>query len=189
MLIIGLYVNAHSAFGKDKEKGEIWRSHTTMLPQYCKDRAADKKLFLKKWRKTFGEASIHMHHYCGGVYAEQQARSATSSGARQKLLGTVIHQMGYVSNHCPTGCVLYPELHTRWAWALGEKGQAGEAIKHYNLVLKSQPKYTLAYARLADLYADLKQPDEAKKILRSGLKQKPNSRILKRRLEELETQE
>lgn len=185
IVMIGLSLSWHNSFGKEKERGEAWRRDTNMLPQYCKDRASNKKQFLQKWGKTFGDATIHMHHYCGGVYAQQKARSSLSSGGREKNLNEVIHQMGYVSNHCPAGCVLYPELHTRWGWALGQKGQAGEAIKHFRLALQQNPKYTLAYVQLSDLYVDLKQPDEARKILQSGLKVKPNSRTLQRRLEKL----
>ena len=191
ILIIGLTLAWHNSFGqeaKKKERGEPWRRDTAMLPQYCKDRASNKLLFIQKWGKTFGDATQHMHHYCGGIYAEQQAKSSLSSGGRGKYLGEVIHQMGYVSKHCPaSGCVLYPELHARWGWALGQKGQAGEAIKHYQLALQKNPKYTLAYAQLSDLYVDLNQPEEAKKILQSGLKVKPSSRMLQRRMKELET--
>ena len=165
--------------------GEPWRSDTLMLPQYCKDRVQSKKDFEKKWRSTFGEALIHIHHYCGGIYAEKKARIATDKGVRERLLGEVIHQMGYVSNHCNEHCVLYPELQTRWAWALGESGQVGEAIKHYQLAIQAKPKYTPAYARLSELYLELKKPEEARKILQQGLTASPKSSMLKRRLEEL----
>jgi tetratricopeptide (TPR) repeat protein len=93
--------------------------------------------------------------------------------------------MKYVSGACNTGCVIYPELHTRWGWALGEQGQTAEAIRHYQLAIKAKPNYALAYARLSELYIEIDQPEEARKILESGLKASPNSRSLKRRLEKL----
>ena len=94
--------------------------------------------------------------------------------------------MAYVSRHCSTNCALYPELHTRWGWALGESGQHGEAIGHFQKAIKAKPKYVPAYAKLADVYVDIKQPEEARKILEQGLKAKPGSRMLQRRLKELD---
>jgi tetratricopeptide (TPR) repeat protein len=185
ILIFGILAPWQASFGGEKAKGEAWRHDTTFLPQYCKDRAADKEAFKKKWGKVFGGSTLDIHHYCGGIYAEQKAKASLSEGERGKYLDTVIYQMKYVSNRCTTGCVLYPELHTRWGWALGEKGQAGEAIQQFKLAMKRNPKYTPAYAKLSDLYIEANQPDEAKKILESGLKAKPGSRMLKRRLAEL----
>jgi hypothetical protein len=45
------------------------------------------------------------------------------------------------------------------------------------------------YARLSDLYVKLNQPDEARKVLESGLRAKPGSSMLKRRLQKLGTPE
>jgi tetratricopeptide (TPR) repeat protein len=97
--------------------------------------------------------------------------------------------MSYVSSACNTRHVLYPELHTRWGWALSELGQTAEAVQHYQLALKAKRNYTLAYIRLSELYLKANQPDEARKILESGLQAKPNSNALKKRLKKLESSE
>jgi tetratricopeptide (TPR) repeat protein len=168
--------------------GDGWNNNANLLPQYCKDNAAGKGRF-EKWRSTFGEAFIHMHHYCAGVSAEQKAKITLNQQERVRALQRVVSQMQYVSSSCNTRCVLYPELHTRWGWALSELGQVGEAVQHYQLALKAKRNYTLAYVRLSDLYLDLNQPDEARKILESGLKAKPDSRALKKRLKKLDSSE
>jgi len=166
--------------------GEEWRTNTAMLPQYCKDRAKGvSEGPFTKWRKTFGEAYIHMHHYCGGVYAEHKARGTADNRKRGHWLGLVVHQMQYVSKACQVGCVLYPELHSRWGWALGESRQYDEAIKHYQLAIQAKKTYTTAYAGLSDLYIKISQPDDARKILDAGLKARPGSRKLQRRLKKL----
>jgi len=163
-----------------------WYQDTQFLPQYCKDRAkGGQSSEFNKWRKTFGEAFIHMHHFCNGVYAEQKARNTINQHERNRWLANVISEMQYVGKHCNTRCVLYSELHSRWGWALGEKGQLADAIQHYQLAIKAKPKYALAYARLSDLYVKLNQPGEARKVLEAGLKTKPGSRTLKRRLDKL----
>ena len=167
---------------------EKWSNNTQSLPQYCKDRAKGAQSpEYSKWRKTFGDAYIHMHHYCKGAFAEQKAKMTLDKNERAHWLISAEVQMQKVSGACTTEHVLYPELHTRWGWALGEQGQVGEAIRHYQLAIKAKRNYTLAYVRLSDLYLDLNQPDEARKILESGLKARPDSRALKKRLKKLDS--
>jgi tetratricopeptide (TPR) repeat protein len=72
---------------------------------------------------------------------------------------------------------------------LGEQGQLGDAIQHYQLAIKAKPKYALAYAQLSDLYVKNKQLDEARKVLESGLKAKPGSHMLQKRLQKLDPTE
>ena len=165
---------------------EQWRSDTNLLPQYCKDRVKglSSPEFLR-WRGTLGTVFEHAHHYCSGIYSEQKAKSTIDAKTKKLYLRGVAGEMAYVSKHCSTNCALYPELHTRWGWALGESGQHGEAISHFQKAIKVKPKYVPAYAKLADVYVDIKQPEEARKILEQGLKAKPGSRMLKRRLKEL----
>jgi len=176
-LLFAVVIQNSSAAGR-----ETWDQNTLLLPQYCKDRAAGHD---EKWRGTFGETYIHMHHYCSGIFAEQKAKSSLNQRERGNWLGRVISQMRYVSSACDARCVLYPELHTRWGWALGEQGQIAEAIKHYQLAFQAKQSYTPAYARLSELYLKNNQPDEARKVLESGLKASPKSRLLKKRLGEL----
>lgn len=165
---------------------ERWHKNTQFLPQYCKDRAkGTQSPEWRKWGRTFGEVSLHIHHYCSGVFAEQKAKSTLNQRERDNWLGKVISQMRYVSSLCNAKCVIYPELHTRWGWALSEQGQTAEAIRHYQLAMQAKQNYSLAYARLSDLYVAANQPDEARKVLESGLEARPNSRSLKRRLEKL----
>jgi hypothetical protein len=99
------------------------------LPQYCKDRL-DPDGAWQKWRAHFGVVYIHMHHYCGGLYAEFKARLIVNKRERAKWLQEVVVQMRYVGRHCDRGCVIYKELHQRWAWALGELGKPVEAMQH-----------------------------------------------------------
>ena len=192
--IVGLYVPWHNmAIAKserqtsERRMGEKWRGDTALLPQYCQERAkGSQNPEWIKWRNKFGlQIAMHIHHYCNGIYSEQQAKLEMDQGKRSRALGNVIHQMNYVGSHCDTSCVLYPELHTRLGWALGEKGQVAEAIKHFQLAIQAKPTYSLAYARLSDLYVKTNQPAEARKVLEAGLKARPDSRSLQRRLKEL----
>ena len=176
------------AWQNDSAASDDWKKNTSLLPQYCKDLAKGKKSpEWSRWLSTFGETALHMKHYCKGVFAEDRAKSIVDKHIRDNWLGIVVHQMRYVSSTCKKKCVLYPNLHTRLGWALGEQGLTVEAIEHYQLAFKAKPNYALAYARLSELYLKIDQPEDARKILESGLKASPNSRALKRRLEKLES--
>jgi tetratricopeptide (TPR) repeat protein len=167
---------------------ERWGNNTHLLPQYCKDRAkGSQSPEWAKWSGTFGEAFIHMHHYCAGIFAEQKAKSAPNQHERANWLVKVLSQMKYVSGSCNAGCAIYPELHTRWGWALGRQGQTAEAIKHYQLAFQAKKNYAPAYARLSEVYLEINQPDEARKVLEQGLENSPKSSMLKRRLKELDS--
>lgn len=183
LFLLGLFVAGQNA----AEVRESWRDNTSVLPNYCKDRAkgAQGSASFSKWKKILGEAYIHMHHYCAGVYSEYKARGTLDSRKRGYWLREAVGQMRYVSGPCKAGCVLYPELHRRWGWALGEQGHISEAIKHYRLAISAKPNYTTAYAGLSDLYVKADLSDEARRVLDAGLKARPKSKKLQRRLQKL----
>ena len=169
LLLAIAWQNSLAAGGERTNKNafgiERWGDNTHLLPQYCKDRVkGSQSPEWSKWRSTFGEAYIHIHHYCSGLFAEQKAKSTLNQRERDNWLGSVVSQMNYVSGACNTGCVIYPELHTRWGWALSEQGQVAEAMQHYQLAIKAKRNYTLAYVRLSELYLKGNQPDEARPI-------------------------
>lgn len=112
-----------------------WRKglNARLLPQYCQDRL-DEDGAWQQWRSHFGPLFIHMHHYCGGLYAEQKARTIFDKRKRAYWVREVIVQMRYVSRHCDTSCPLYDDLHRRWAWALSLQGNHAEAAQHLGLV-------------------------------------------------------
>ena len=182
LILVGLSVPWHNLSAASPE----WYQNSQYLPQYCKDRTkGGQSPQFRKWRGSFGDAFEHMHHYCNGIYAEQKARSTINQHDRNRWLGSVIGEMRYVGRNCGPRCALYPELNSRLGWALGERGEVGEAIGQFQLVINAKPKYIPAYAQLSDLYVKNKQPDEARKVLEAGLKAKPGSRSLQRRLKKL----
>jgi tetratricopeptide (TPR) repeat protein len=189
MMRIALYsLLVFLVFWQSPSMAEEWRKDPGMLPQYCQDRVKGiGSAEFARWRNTFGEIFVHIHHYCNGIYAEQKAKGSFNRQEKERWLRSVAGEMSYVGRHCKAGCVLYPELETRWGWALAQLGQTGEAIDHFQQSIKAKPKYIPAYAKLSDAYLDIGKVDEARKVLNQGLKAKPGSRMLKRRLKELDT--
>ena len=185
LLLLCISIPWQNAFSGYYEK---WQDSLQFMPQYCQDRALKEKnrQVWDKWAKRLGKVHIHMHHYCEGVYFEIKAKSAVNRKEKESFLNKTARQMAYVSKYCSRSCILYPELHTRWGWALGENGQVADAIKHYQMAIQAKPKYVPAYIRLSDLYLVLGQGKKAKSILKQGLKANPKSSMLKRHLEELD---
>ncbi len=168
------------------QAAEAWRQHTETLPSYCAYRVTPEGKANRAGRyPSLRPVWIHIHHYCAGIYAENQAKISIDKRKKKTYLEDVVHQMYYVGEYCGPRCVLYPELHTRWGWALKELGRIGDAVMHLQAAIKAKPDYSRGYAELADLYAETNQPDLARKTLEEGLKNKPKSRMLKRRLERL----
>jgi tetratricopeptide (TPR) repeat protein len=187
MRIILFLVFGFSLLWHNLSAAEEWRQDTQLLPQYCKDRAKGiNSAAFSRWRGSLASIYEHAHHYCSGIYAEQKAKSSFDQREKTRWLRDVASEMDYVGKHCSASCVFYPELQTRWGWALAELGQHGEAIRHFELAIQAKPKYPPAYAKLSDLYVDIKQPGEARRVLNDGLKAKPGSRMLERRLRELD---
>ena len=120
-------------------------------------------------------------------YLEKVAKSSLDKRDRNELLGRVANNMEVWSKHCPrVGCALYPDLHNRWGWALSEQRQFSKAIEHYHLAISAKQNYTPAYIGLSEVYLELNQIEDARKILVKGLKVRPKSRLLQRRLKKLE---
>jgi tetratricopeptide (TPR) repeat protein len=188
MLLIALLFFISSGWqpaAAGKEGG--WRENTKYLPSYCAYRVTPAGKENRSGRyPALKPVWIHIHHYCKGIYAEYQAKMSLEGREKRKWLADVVNQMHYVGRHCGPQCVLYPELHTRWGWALNQQGLTAQAVEHYRAAIKAKPDYTKAYAYLADLYMGSNRLDEARKILQEGLKVKPKSRLLKRRLQKLE---
>lgn len=188
-LIFAASVAPGVLLGQDED---VWSwskpQNLVFLPPFCTVKANNgPKAEITKWDKILGgNIFMHLHHYCGGVFAEFKAKETVGQSSQAGWLAEIIKQMKYVSGPCNTPkCRLYPELHTRWGWALAEQGNAGDAVREYQLSIKGNPKYTLAYARLSDLYSTLKQYDNARRVLEEGLRANPTSKLLQHRIQAL----
>ncbi len=158
--------------------GDSWRENSHLLPPFCKERA----------KGITHPRAPSVHHYCEALFFEARARTAENQNSRNRLLQKAVAGMNsWAKKDCQSysRCVLYPDVHTRLGRALSKQGQTAEAIKHYELAIREKRNYTPAYAGMSDLYVELNQPDEARKVLEAGLKTRPGSRMLQRRIQDL----
>jgi len=156
-----------------------WRENTHLLPPFCKERA----------KGITNPRAPSLHHYCEALFFEARAITAKNQNSRNRLLQKAVAGMNsWAEKDCKSysRCVLYPDVHTRIGRTLSKQGQIAEAIKHYMLAIRGKRNYTPAYAGMSDLYVELNQPNEARKVLEAGLQARPGSRMLQRRIQKLE---
>jgi len=134
----------------------------------------------------------HKLHFCHGF--KSVIRANAHMGDRKQERENLIAALGefeYVLNHTKQD-----NINGRYNNVLAissiEKGkvysrldQKSEALQMYYQAIKYDPKHPQAYAGLSDIYLDLDQVEEARKVLETGLKQVPKSKSLKRRVEKL----
>lgn len=157
-----------------------------MLPPYCKARikgGADEAF----WKAKFGPSGWgHLHHYCSGLNQINKANLATSTEKRNEYLQGAINGFEYQLKHGKPDFILLPELHTLRGDSYFRLGDPSSAITEYNKAIKVNPKYTKSYIGLSKVFANMGKNKQASDIIKQGLKQKPNSRSLKRQLKKVE---
>ena len=134
----------------------------------------------------------HKLHFCQGF--KYVIRANASMGDRRQErenLTTALGEFGYVLSHTKRDNIngRYNNVLAMTSIEKGKVyyrlGQAIEAMQMYHQAIKYNPKLAKSYAGLSDIYLDLDQVDEARKVLETGLKQVPKSKSLKRRVEKL----
>ncbi len=164
-----------------------WRKDTRLLPSYCAYRANVGKIGGVERYPLLKGIWVHIHHYCDGLYSTFQARTELDARNKKDWLARAARNFHYVSRYCrPSGCVIYPELHTFWGWVLGEQGDIQGAVSHLEKAIKAKPDYARAYAELASLYKRTGSVEQARRVLKQGLRRNPDSRRLKRLLKSLD---
>lgn len=139
LVLVALFASSSVAHADE------WRKDAWMLPKYCQDRVdwSSPASPWHRWHSYFGEAAIHMSHYCRGVHGEIKAKQTVDRAKRSQYIDQALTEMAYVAPSCNERCVLYAELHRRWAWALTEQGKFAEALKHMKLA-EASPKPPIA---------------------------------------------
>jgi len=138
--LVGMMALAGESSAKRINPETEWRQgdNPKLLPTYCQDRVDRDGRWLR-WRDYFGSVSIHVHHYCGGLYSEFKARIAPNERERRQWLQAMVGEMGYIAERCDPACVLYADVHRKLAQALSQLGRFDEAMKHVKLLSALPP--------------------------------------------------
>ena len=160
------------------------------LPAYCKARLhkAATPLQKKVWRKKIGKDFMHIHHYCVGLNLLNQSHQIGKKQAKRDALKAAIKQISYTQRHASEQFVLQPEMAYKIGGIYERLGDRSTAMKEYRKGIALNPRIPALYAALSDLFKAIGDDEEALNVLKRGLKHKPKSKKLNRRLKKLKNQ-
>lgn len=169
---------------------------TALLPSYCRHTQAfrevmpggDDQQAIRHWEQIMGADNyLHMHHYCLGLMHLNRARIlARDTQTRNYHFSRAIGEIDYVLRNARHDFFMRPEMLTRRGEALVGLKQGPRAVADFEAAIAAKPDYWPAYAQLSDFHRSLGDLGKAREVLEAGLKHAPDSKGLRRRLEELE---
>ena len=187
---MGVFVFACFFFFRGHASAQaLTASEVQRLPEYCRVRY-DKKTSSpewRRWRSVFGQTFVHMHHYCHGLNDLNLVMKTSDDIRRRYLIDRAIGQFNYMLDMGAPDWILWPECYLKLGNARMLQGRGGEAAAEYLKAIKIKPDYTPPYIPLSDYYLKIGSPEEAKRVLEEGIKYAPNSNLLRKKLEELES--
>lgn len=168
------------------------------LPAYCKlavrrynysarwgGLTPDQMSQLQGFEKRMGCAG-DFHHYCAGLWHLHTTALPNPWLPRDHLLREAVGEFQYTLRGCERAdAPMKPEILTNQARAYIGLKDYKSAVKVLTEAIRRNPKYIDAYTELSGVFLKVSSPDDARRTLEDGLKQVPDSRILKNRLERL----
>lgn len=159
----------------------------SMLPEYCSARYnRTRESITELWKKRIGKDWVHVHHYCSALNSMNHANLAMEKNKTNDLLKHALSGFDYLLDNGSNKFPLLPELHTKKGDIYRRLGNTNESIKEYETAISIYPKYAKAYSGLSDLYKKQGNKQESINILKKGLKQKPDSKLLLNKLHKIE---
>mgnify|MGYP000926009653 FL=1 len=160
-----------------------------VLPIYCKDTMGfagygdssyNTSPRAKTWVAKMGETFWAMHHYCVGLVKRNRAlRAGVSPTERKFLMESAVGEYAYVLNNLKDpNFVLLPEIYTRVGEAQLVASNPGAADKAFARARAIKPDYWPAYSQWAEYLMKIGKQAEAKQLVKAGLEQAPQARML-----------
>lgn len=166
---------------------DITEQELALSARYCSDRLSEKvgtpgspSNAAKRWIAVMGETFWHIHHYCYGQILWQRAqRSGRLQQSTEHLYNATRNEYSYVIRNSPSDFVLLPEIYTRKGEVELRLSLFKEADKSFFQARSRKPDYWPAYSHWADFLINSGKSSEAKRLVESGLKNSPNSEVLR----------
>jgi tetratricopeptide (TPR) repeat protein len=156
------------------------------LPEYC---VATQKPSLRGtakqilWDKRMISV-VGLSHACAGLFSYNLAWRDRDKSERNFHLRSAVNEMSYPLNKSPNS-VLTPRLHYETGRAYEGLEEYDNALESYRLSIQANPKTWEPYAAISDILLKANQKNKAIEILEEGLKHKPDSKPLLKRLAKL----
>lgn len=159
-----------------------------LIPVYCKDTqgfgygdaTSNPSPRSGHWVSLMGKTFWAMHHYCAGLIKRNRAMKAgIRREERKHLLGSAIDEYEYVlNNNKDADFILLPEIYTRIGEASVLLSNPLAAEKAFAKARQIKVDYWPAYSHWAEYLIQTGKKAEAKQLVKSGLEQTPNAKVL-----------
>lgn len=159
-----------------------------LIPNYCKDTqgfgygdaTTNTSPRAGHWVALMGKTFWHMHHYCRGLIKRNRAmKSGMRPEDRKHLLKSAIDEYDYVlNNNKDADFILLPEIYTRLGEANILIANPSAAEKAFASARQIKADYWPAYSHWAEYLIQTGKRAEAKQLVKSGLEQTPNAKVL-----------
>lgn len=159
-----------------------------LIPSYCKDTqgfgygdaTTNTSPRANHWVALMGKTFWAMHHYCAGLIKRNRAmKSGIRAEERRHLLKSAIDEYEYVlNNNKDADFVLLPEIYTRIGEASILISDPVAAEKSFSRARQIKADYWPAYSHWAEYLIQTGKRAEAKQLVKSGLEQTPNAKVL-----------
>lgn len=183
------YVVAMLAFGTSSALAfPATDTEMALVPTYCKDTqgfgygdaTTNPSPRSGHWTSLMGKTFWHMHHYCRGLIKRNRAMKAgIRLEERRDLLRSALGEYEYVlGNNKEADFILLPEIYTRVGEANILISNPSAAEQAFAKARQIKPDYWPAYSHWAEYLIQKGKRAEAKQLVKSGLEQTPNAKIL-----------
>ena len=198
IILCGLTIVMVSAQSFAGMPGEVTELEYSMVPPYCPLRmtigtrnAAVEARESEYWAQLLGGGQNlgPIHHYCWALInlmrADKPPPPGSPSNWRQLTMEYAIGDIDYVIKNARPDFKLLPEIYKKRADVLVKLKRNPEAAADYRKAIQGKSDYWPAYAGLAEMYRNNKQPNEARAVVEEGLALIPDSRTLNGMLADL----
>lgn len=171
---------------------QLSAEEVALLPEFCRHTQLiierhGSPVAQREWIERVGPGFLAMHHYCIAVVAFVRShRHSNSALDRTGYLTFADQNQSYVVRHVAPGFALLPEVLYRRGQVRARQGRASDAIADLEEALRGDPRHARASYELAAVLAAAGDRKRAESVLRTGLENVPNSRLLKSALNDLQ---
>ena len=181
-MIASFLVLANTAYAVE------WTAPTTaelaLLPPFCEAKLNNNSPNKAQWSRTLGRIFQSIHHYCFALNFVNRSYGMTGKD-RGSTLHFALDNYNYMLKDPSNTHWLIPEILVNRGIALKLSGRDADALKDFYSALKLNPKYALAYAKIAEHFVAIGDKKNALEVVSQGLRYLPDAKFLQRRYREL----
>lgn len=132
-------------------------SELALLPTYCRGTQQIRTISgdtkpLEEYVAIYGEAFLHLQHYCWALSGENKLPKMRDENQRQSERISILGNIQYVLDRSPLNFSLLPEMYISKARILFKMDRDVEAIGVLFKLTQLRPDYGPAYDQLGDYY-------------------------------------